>query len=138
MMASVNDKAEFLRRANAKREEARAKKKKHGFKGPEKVLQSNCEEYLKRLGLRYIHIPDQLLHYLRMKSPVQIAKLSSMAFKGVPDLLIFYRDKCLLIELKSYSGRLSQGQIDWQKNVDVHLVRDFETFRKLVDELIKD
>lgn len=129
---------EALKRANAIKRNGRAIKKKEGFRGPEKILQSQCEDYLKIHQLKYIHIPDHLLAWISQKAPQWIKTIVSRMFKGVPDLLIFLQDRCLLVELKNRSGTVSQGQRNWAKNVTVHLVRDFDTFRNLVDKFMEE
>lgn len=107
------------------------KDKSGQWKGKEKDLQSICESLINQYDVRYIHIPDPLLHHLRLKSPAWIAKISSRVFKGVPDLLIFSGERCLLVELKTATGKLSQGQSQWHKGVKVHIVRSFEEFSNL-------
>ena len=81
-----------LEEANKKRELARKNKKMRGFKGAEKTLQSACEDYLSLLNIRFVHIPDRLWQYLAQKAPIHIKTIASRYLKGVPDLLIFYRD----------------------------------------------
>ena len=125
---------EALERANNNRNSAREKKKKIGFQGKESELQKMCESYLKQNGLRYVHIPDNVLRYIKTTAPIWITTQLSKAFKGVPDLMVFQGDKSLLVELKNVKGKLSQGQINWHKGVDVKVVRDFDTFKRLVDE----
>ena len=127
--------------ANEKRELARSKKEKteFDFKGKEKHLQKMCESYLKVCGLRYLHVPDNMLAYLACKAPMWIKTIVSRSLRGVPDLMIFKADKCLLVELKNSKGKESQGQKSWRsgynvQDVDVKLVRSFEAFKKLVDE----
>ncbi len=137
---------EHLDRMNKLKNEARSRdnRAKKGYKGKEKDLEKTCESYLKELGLRYIHIPDSLLAWImginpitkKHNTPPWVRVVISRAFKGVPDLLIFLDDKCLLVELKTATGKLSQGQKTWSKGVKVHVVREFFDFKELVDEFI--
>ncbi len=129
---------EHLDRMNKLKNEARSRdnRAKKGYKGKEKDLQKTCEAYIKELDLRYIHIPDSMLAYLMNKAPIWIRTIVSRRLKGVPDLLIFLDDKCLLVELKTATGKLSQGQKTWSKGVKVHVVREFFDFKELVDEFI--
>jgi len=65
-------------------------------------LQNLCEEYLKRSNIVYFHVPD-------------IAYKTKSVKAGIPDFLIFkdawdHYPRCLLIELKTKTGKLSQGQ----------------------------
>ncbi len=125
-----------LEELNAKRDKARAKtnKAKKGFTGKEKVLQKQCENYLKLLGIKYLHIPDSLLRWVKGYAPIWIVTIVSRNFKGFPDLAIFQEDKSLLVELKTAKGTLSAGQKRWAKGVNVHVLRDFESFKALVDK----
>jgi len=115
----------------------RPKDKEGAWEGKEKDLQKLCEGYIKQFGVYYIHIPDDLLHYLRFKAPAWIAKSSSLAFKGLPDLIILNKNKVLCVELKTKNGKLSRGQSAFAKKVDVHLIRSFDDFRLIFDNFLK-
>ncbi len=127
-----------LEELNAKRDQARAKtnKAKKGFTGKETVLQKQCEKYLDLLGIRFIHIPDSLLMFVMSSPmiPIWIKTIVSKYFTGFPDLAMFQDDKSLLVELKTAKGTLSTGQKRWAKGVNVHVLRDFESFKALVDK----
>lgn len=63
-------------------------------------------------------------------------KRSTIAI-GVPDFAIFYKSKCLLIELKSATGKLTIEQTAWIRRVNeqgfaVHVIRNFKEFLKLI------
>lgn len=111
---------------------------KDADEGPEKLLQEHCEAYLDLMGLRYTHVPENLQRYLRQQAPPHIARFASEAFKGVPDLLIFDKldaeetNTMLAVELKSKTGTLSQGQKNWHKGLNVHIIRSFDTFKELI------
>ena len=135
---------ERLKAANDKRYNARSRlvSDRKAWQGKECEIEKMCESYLKLKRLRHIHIPDNMLRYLKSEAPIWIKSIVSNAFKGIPDLLIFKGSKSLLIELKTAKGKESQGQKDWRssykiQDVTVHLVRDFETFKELVDEFDK-
>lgn len=93
---------------------------------PEITLQERAEELCDLLGLRYTHVPGNLQRYLRMGAPAHIAAIASRAFKGQPDLCIYKRGNgewadCLLLEIKTEAGTLSQGQRNWHKGLPVHV-----------------
>ena len=105
----------------------------------EKVLQSKCEKYLDLKGIRYIRLPDSLYGMIfnpYNKVPPQVRREISDCIKGVPDLIILDKqgnyNKCLLIELKTETGKLSQGQKSFSKGLNVEVVRDLTTFKELV------
>jgi hypothetical protein len=58
--------------------------------------------------------------------------------------LILLRNKsdgstaALCVELKSERGKLSQGQKNFGNKVTVNVVRDFESFTKLVSEFVDE
>jgi hypothetical protein len=126
-----------LQDMNAKRDSERFRKKK-GQKSvyplwmkPEKEFQKECHKYLRKVGLRYLHLSEDT--YMN----------TGGHYKGVPDLLIFKGDKSLLIELKKHDGKESQGQKTWRNGNDVHevtvhLVRSWELFKELVDGFLKE
>jgi len=126
---------------------AKGDRRRGGHKGPEGQLEEMCENYLEVLRLRYIRIPDSAYFHLfgpQSKIPPWIQKLLSKALKGVPDLLIFapHKDtplpcveaRALCIELKVGKGKQSQGQLEWARDVPVHVVRSFDEFKELVDD----
>lgn len=109
-----------------------------GFEGKEKELQALVENYLKLKGVGYFHVPEHLQRWLRTDAPAHIARFSSEAFKGVPDLVCFRDDgsdfgSCLLLELKRKGGVLSQGQRHWHKGKKVFVCYSFESARELID-----
>ena len=104
----------------------------------EAELQDKVEDVLTDLGLQYVHIPGNLQNYLRGRAPAHIAALASRAFKGMPDLLIFDKsgeyNVCLLLELKTEIGRLSQSQVNWSKGLNLHVAYGYEEAEKIIKE----
>jgi hypothetical protein len=104
-------------------------------------IQKGCEDLLNNLQLQYIRIPDSLYSYIfspASKMPVHLKKLISSFIKGVPDLVILLRDgRYICAELKTASGKLSQGQKTFQKAVgekNYHVVRSVEGLMELLQE----
>ena len=107
-------------------------------KGKEDVLQSQCEEYLKYMNIEYWRIPDNCWRWVMGFAPVHIKTLFSRYFKGKPDMTVLLPSgQYLNIELKSKSGKLTQGQENFAKRSELHIVKSFDVFKELVDSGIK-
>jgi len=107
------------------------------YYGNEAGLQSACEDYLRVLRLRFIRCPDALYKYVFGDSNVspRMKAFISMYVKGQPDLCILSKDgRYLSVELKVGKGKMSQGQLEWARDIKVHVVRSFDEFKALVDE----
>jgi hypothetical protein len=103
-------------------------------KHQEADLQGLCEHYLEAMGLQYVRIPDAVLGYLaRPSTPPPIRKLVGDYMRGQPDLIVLYAGRALHIELKSDVGRVRDSQNSWAKGLELNVVRDFDTFRELVE-----
>lgn len=118
----------------------------------ESGLQTECEGYLDDNLIEFFHWPDQLNSFLYGPHLAQflsknrtlynwmqgIRKLISKYVLGFPDLAIFKMkgeyNSCLFVELKTKKGTLSQAQKKFAKHNNVALVRDFDTFVKIVTE----
>ncbi len=99
---------------------------------------------LKSYGLKYFHIPDNLLCFLKTNSavPQGIRNLISEHFKGVPDLVIFHKNQdgynfCLLLELKTENGKVSTGQKNWHAGLNVNVTYGLGEAKKVVEEFIE-
>jgi hypothetical protein len=113
-------------------------------KQPEKVIQRQIEGLLKSYGLRYFHIPDNLLYFLKTNPivPQNIRNLISEHFKGVPDLVVFHKNQegfnfCLLLELKTESGKVSTGQKNWHSGLNVNITYGLEEAKTAVENFIE-
>lgn len=106
---------------------------------PEKEIQSKCEEYLNDIGYQYIHIPDILQQYLRHRAPPHIAKISSMAFKGMPDLIVLHPSgKYLLLELKTEINKETQSQINWSKGLNLVVSHGLDESLKILKDFCEN
>ena len=97
---------------------------------PEKDIQKEVERRLKDYGIRYIHIPSDT--YVK----------TGGHFKGVLDLLAFFRREdgfnyCLCLELKADKGKLSQGQKNWHKGLNVHVTYGMDEAIECVENWVK-
>jgi len=105
-------------------------------KNEEDILQHQVEAYLRVKRLKFIHIPKQLQRYLwgkgRGSIPIHIAMMASKAFKGLPDLFIFDGTQCLIMELKSAKGVLTEEQNGWIENGLV-ICRTFDDAKSKID-----
>ena len=74
--------------------------------------------------------------------PVYVKKQCSDYMKGVPDLIILTPNKCyndcLLLEVKAKDGKLSQGQKNWQKGLNVYTGYGFEECKGIIDSYIEN
>lgn len=111
---------------------------------PEKVIQKQVEAYLTILGVRFFHIPDYLLMFIKVTPgvPQYLKNLVSQHFKGLPDLIIWHKNEkgfnhCLLLELKTETGKLSQGQINWHKGLNVAVTYSADEAIKEVNKFIE-
>ena len=114
---------------------------------PEAALQNTCEDYLKWMQIRFVRCPNALYKAVfGPNSGVSPAtkKLISSFITGQPDLILLapHKDtplpcveaRALCIELKVGKGKQSQGQLEWARDVPVHVVRSFDEFKELVDD----
>ena len=113
------------------------KKRQVADNTPEKTIQQAVEYILKLNHIKYIHIPEDLQRYLKLYAPMNIKKIASNALKGIPDIIAFMGDKCLLLELKSGKGRLTQGQREWHRGCNVHVTHGMDEALNVVNKWIK-
>jgi hypothetical protein len=111
----------------------------------EDSLQAMCEQYLDLLGLRWVHIPRGALTICSWQSSAHVAAKRAVSdyLKGIPDLLIFgpytggKYTQALLVELKIGKNTRTHAQKEWARLTNVHEVRDFDTFKGLVDGFVE-
>lgn len=113
------------------------------LKIPESALQKVCEDYLIIRRLAFIRIPDAVYREIfgRRSVSVRLRSLVSSYLKGLPDLTILFQSgHYLAIELKSRTGKMSQGQKNYKKLVgdNYYVIKSFDAFRKLIDEKIAE
>ena len=89
----------------------------------EAEIQRAMENLFTIKGYKYFHIPDAMLGCVARNSNFKLKNMVSNAVKGLPDLLVFSPSEiynhCLLLEVKTLKGKLSQGQINWHKKANV-------------------
>jgi hypothetical protein len=109
---------------------------KGGFTGKESDFQSLCEQYLEIKNLLYLHIPAKLLESLFRSPvvPVWIKRAVKQYIAHWPDIIIFRDGRYLAIELKTATGELTHGQKDRLADMGGMVIRDFEDFKKTVDQ----
>jgi hypothetical protein len=103
-----------------------------------------CEDYLDALQVEYIRFPDTLYRIVfgsGSSVPIQVKTMLAAFMKGKPDLIILKPwepyAKALCIELKVGSNKMSQGQLNFAKKIPVSECRDFDSFKKIVDEFLR-
>jgi hypothetical protein len=107
------------------------------FQGKEADLQRACEDYLRVMRIRFIRCPDALYKSVFAAgsgvSP-RVKAFISTYVRGQPDLVLLSKDgRFLAVELKVGKGQLSQGQLEWARDIEVHVCRSFDEFKELVD-----
>jgi len=115
-------------------------------KDAEKILQRQIEEYLDYLPVEYIRIPDTVYYILfgpqsklSTKEKVFVAKY----LKGMKDLIILKPldngyALALVLELKTKTGKVSQGQKNKHKLLTTHVKRSFDDARELIDDFVNN
>lgn len=110
------------------------------WQGKESDLQRQCEQYLELFqNIATIRIPDAVYRAIFASSlHPKIKRLISGYIKGLPDIILLKEKngvtQALCVELKTETGKMSQGQKAFAKIVTVHVVRSFESFVELVDK----
>ena len=110
----------------------------------ESTIQDQLEHYLDLKGITYVRFPDSLYRYIFANPmiPIYVKKQCSDYMKGVPDLIILTPNKeyndCLLLEVKAKDGKLSQGQKNWQKGLNVYTGYGFEECKGIIDSYIEN
>lgn len=109
----------------------------------ESTIQEQLESYLDLKGIEYIRFPDSLYRYIfaNPQIPIHVKKQCSEYMKGVPDLIILTKSKtyndCLLLEAKAKDGKLSQGQKNYAKHLNVVTGYGFDECKQAIDDFIK-
>lgn len=109
----------------------------------ESSIQSQVESYLKAKGIEYIRFPDSLYRYIfaNQSIPIHVKKQCSDYMKGIPDLIILTKSKayndCLLLEIKAKDGKLSQGQKNFAKHLNVETGWGFEDCKGIIDNFVE-
>ena len=107
----------------------------------EKYLQQRINDYLGWMKLKYIHLTTFLSK--RIISPYChksfIRNITIPGNKGLPDLIVWTKDRPLIIELKAKKGRLTDKQKEYieylnKKDYNVHVIKKFEDFEKLLNK----
>ena len=112
------------------------------IKYKESQLQKECEEWLESEKIVYLRIPEEVTRLCSPQSKVtqHVKNSISKYLKGWPDLMIFDPDeffnRCLLVELKSKKGRMSQSQKNLARKVHVLEIRSLEDFVANVERFL--
>ena len=101
-------------------------------------LQRDCEQWLDQHGIQYLRIPEEVTGLCSPTHPARVSQhiknMISKHFKGWPDLMIFNPanetnyNTCLLVELKSKKGAMTQGQKNLARKLNVLEIRSLEDF----------
>lgn len=109
------------------------KKSKKKPKGPkEATIQEGVDNYCDSVGLRFIRIPNTAYSIIfgTPSIPTHVKAILSGQLKGIPDNTILKPYKgynlALLLELKKDGGKLSQGQKNWHKGLNVAVCYNLE------------
>lgn len=112
----------------------------------EDKLQRDCEQWLEQHGIMYLRIPEEVTGLCSPTHPARVSQhiknMISKHFKSWPDLMIFKPENetnyntCLLVELKSKKGRMSQGQKNLARKLNVLEIRSLEDFIAIVERFL--
>ena len=108
----------------------------------ESDIQGQLEKYLNLKGIRFVRFPDSLYRFIfaNPKIPPHIKKQCSEFMKGVPDLIILTPsesyNQCLLLEVKRDDGKVTQGQKNWHKGLNVSVGYGLEECMQMIDDFI--
>jgi len=109
----------------------------------ESALQRQCEEWLTIKNIPFIRIPDAVYKSIFANRNInpRLKRLVATFIRGLPDMTILRPDgqynQALVIELKTKKGRLTQGQKDFAKGVNVSVIRSFEDFTATVEKFMR-
>lgn len=114
---------------------------KDKWRGAESDLQRQCEEYLEYLpDVVVIRFPDVAYRtiFASRNIPAYVKRMIAVYVKGIPDLILLKdrgdKVEALAVELKTATGKLSQGQKNFGNKVKVNVIRDFDTFVAVVNK----
>ena len=117
------------------------KKKKTKTSGPkEQTIQDEVDNYCNSVGIKYIRIPNTAYSVLfgTPSIPIHVKALMSSYLKGIPDTTCLKPYKgynlALLLELKKKGGKLSQGQKNWHKGLNVAVCNSIEDAIKTIKD----
>ena len=91
----------------------------------EAELQAQCNAYLRTIGAHFIHLES--------------GRGSKYLYaSGIPDLLIYYKGKHILVELKTPTGKLKPSQVARfplfkQAGFLVHIARSLDEFILIIN-----
>ena len=93
----------------------------------EAQLQAVCNEYLRKRGIVYFHLPKGRTNGQKM-----------MSVGGLPDVLAWHNGKHCMIELKTETGMLNSKQLEMFGRYDaagfpVQICRNFEEFKTAIE-----
>ena len=129
-----------------------AKKRQEGGGSAEahSLLQAQAEEYCQRKGLKYLHVPGDMLRFIYGDSVagvlrgglyawlLRVRRAISLALLGCPDLLVFRKlakyNLVAAFEFKTGEAKPRQGQRKFAEGANVMVIRNIEDFRRELDE----
>ncbi len=118
------------------------RKSKPKAKTAEKVIQAQVEHLLKIYDLSYLRLPDSLYRaiFANQSVPVYIKKAISDSIKGFPDICVFDKltKRFLALELKNETGKTSQAQRKWQRDIGVTVCNGFDEAKEAIEKFRKE
>ncbi len=105
----------------------------------ESAIQKQCEDYLLAIQMPFIRIPDAVYKAIFGSQGIKIhvRMLISKFLKGLPDITMLHPSgRYLCVELKTATGKQSQGQKTFQKKVKDNYVtcRSFDEFIEIANK----
>jgi hypothetical protein len=112
-------------------------------KTKESEIQSQLEHYLRLKGVEFLRFPDSLYRYIfaNPQIPIHVKKQCSDFMKGVPDLTILVKSgsyaMALQLEVKTNDGKLTQGQKNYAKHLNVYTGYGFDECKEIIDTFLR-
>lgn len=96
----------------------------------ESELQTQCNQYLKLVGIHYYHLPKGRNNGQK-----------KMGGGGLPDLLLWHKGNHYMIELKTPTGCLNDNQKEFFNKLqeqwfNVVVIDNFDDFKEYIDALL--
>jgi len=105
----------------------------------EAILQEQCEDLLRWRHISFLHLTTFIRRRCYHCGVFMNIPVGGSNYKGLPDLFLFLKDKCVFVELKIPKGKLTAEQKEFRKMIgkidgiyDYYIIRSFEEFEKII------
>ena len=106
----------------------------------EATLQEQCEDLLRWRHISFLHLTTFIRRRCYHCGNFMNIPVGGSNYKGLPDLFIFKKDKCVFVELKIGKNKPTEEQREFKDMIEeidgiyeYYLVRDFEKFKEVME-----